>query len=353
MPSCTIRENRLWKKLQSPDYNYVFEKKTGLFLRWGATAKEDPDWSPFGPEIADIEVSTVCHQGCAFCYKSNRQAGHNMSLETFRRVLAALPKTVTQIAFGIGDIDANPDLWDIFRHTRECGVVPNVTINGARMRAADHQNLAELCGAVAVSRYDNTNICYNAVEQLCRHGLQQVNIHQLLCEETYESCLELLDEVKTDPRLARLRAVVFLALKPEGRGVSRTPLRDAVRYKTLVQTALDKGVGIGFDSCSAPLFLKAVEGAENYDWYETLAEPCESTLFSVYIDVHGKMYPCSFLASGFEGINVVAANDFVQDVWMREQTVKWREELLATSCGGLVEGCRQCPAFDIYPEAEK
>jgi len=147
------------RTLQSPRYNYLFRKSDGFFARWGETKQHDPEYSPFGPEIADIEISTVCHgvgcKPCSFCYKSNTARGHNMRLDTFKRVFTALPPTVTQIAFGIGDIDANPDLWAILRHCREYDVVPNITINGDRMTDEHYQRLASLCGAVAVSHYND------------------------------------------------------------------------------------------------------------------------------------------------------------------------------------------------------
>ena len=90
-------------------YNYNFDKKTGFFQRWGNTPEEDPTHSPIGPEIADIEISTVCNGvdgigPCKFCYKSNTGRGDNMTFETFEKLFAKLKPTVMQIAFGIGDI---------------------------------------------------------------------------------------------------------------------------------------------------------------------------------------------------------------------------------------------------------
>ena len=82
-----VIENESIKYLKSSDYNYAFNKKTGIFIRYGKTVDDDPDWSEFGPEIADIEISTICHQGCEFCYKSNTPFGENMDLETFKKVL--------------------------------------------------------------------------------------------------------------------------------------------------------------------------------------------------------------------------------------------------------------------------
>ena len=99
--------------------------------------------SVFGPEIADIEISTICHGippvgmdkpvPCKFCYKSNSGRGENMSLDTFKQIFHKFPRSLTQIAFGIGDIDSNPDLWNIMRYCRDNNyqfIVPNVTVNG-------------------------------------------------------------------------------------------------------------------------------------------------------------------------------------------------------------------------------
>lgn len=84
--SFTIRENARYKLLASEGYNYRFDKKTGLFVRWGKTIDDDPVMAP-GPEIMDLEISTVCHgpgKPCRFCYKANGPKGERMSFETFK-----------------------------------------------------------------------------------------------------------------------------------------------------------------------------------------------------------------------------------------------------------------------------
>jgi len=55
------------KNVRSLNYNYTFRYEDGYFARWGKTLVDDPDMSPFGPEILDIEISTICSQGCKFC----------------------------------------------------------------------------------------------------------------------------------------------------------------------------------------------------------------------------------------------------------------------------------------------
>lgn len=63
-----IIENDVVKKFTSQDYNYAFNKKTGFFVRFGKTVNDDPLFSKFGPEIADIEISSICNKGCNYCF---------------------------------------------------------------------------------------------------------------------------------------------------------------------------------------------------------------------------------------------------------------------------------------------
>lgn len=342
------------KKLRvtkSKDYNWVFNPEDGFFARWGKTKEDDPDFSPFGPEIIDCEVSTICHQGCSFCYKTNTGIGTNMSLETFQAMFAKFPKNLTQIAFGIGSIDANPDLFDIMWHCRDNRVIPNITINGARMTFGLYHALARVCGAVAVSNYGKDQ-CYNTVSALAEARsiegatLQQVNIHQLLSANTLDQCMDLLKDVKEDPRLEGLNAVVFLLMKPKGGRNNHQQLRDMEQYKALIDYAMDNNIPIGFDSCSAPSFLRAVTDRDNYKSLEQCVEPCESTCFSLYIDVNGDAWPCSFCEGlqGYKPISVLNSENFLRDVWQNPEFLQFREKLIASD---RAEGCRSCPAFDL------
>lgn len=350
------------KILTSPNYNYYFNKNSGFFARWGKNKDDDPDYSPYGPEIADIEISTICHgvnnAPCHFCYKSNVGFGHNMSLETFKEIFHKFPKTLTQIAFGIGDIDANPDLWDILSYCRNNDynqVVPNITINGSRLTMAAVDHLQALCGAVAVSRYSPPGICYDAVQRLTGAGMRQVNIHQMISEETYDSCIQALYDIKEDVRLQKLNAIVFLGLKPCGRGKNQGPVRDVQKWVKLVNLAMELEIPFGFDSCSAPKFLAAIHPDNNdkfdinkYSEYYQYAEPCESMLFSIYVNADGIVTPCSFMEKHIEGIDLKKVTDFNKEVWNSSSMIHWRSILLDTANNGLVQGVRQCPHYDIY-----
>jgi len=326
------------KSVISPNYNFVFNKINGSFSRWGATFDDDPECAP-SPEIADIEISTICNHGCKFCYKSNTCDGTYMNLHTFKTVFSKLPNTITQVAFGIGDIDGNPDLYPIMQHCRDNEVVPNITINGSRMITPDYDKLSALCGAVAVSLYDY-DTCRNAIVELGKRGLHQINIHCLLSEETFDKCMNIAYKAHSDPLLKRyLNAVVFLWLKPKGNRNSLHAVSEA-HYKELMNVLKSNNVKFGFDSCSAPKVMALMpEHAESI-------EPCESTLFSMYINVDGEAYPCSFSENecGYTGIDMLNINDFNTDVWNSEQFNRFRSSVIGNKDKN---GCRNCPLFNL------
>jgi MoaA/NifB/PqqE/SkfB family radical SAM enzyme len=344
-----------YKRISVQGYNRVFDTSTGFTARWGNSKDENPVMCPLGPEIADIEISTICHGigktmetrvPCSWCYKSNTGTGENMSFETFSGVLSKM-KNLDQVALGIGDIDGNPDLWRIMQLSRDHGVIPNVTVNGMGIDQETAQRLAKLCGAVAVSHYGD-DLCFNAVNALSEAGLKQVNIHKLLSKETLASCFRLIDQVKTDSRLKGLKAIVFLMLKPKGDRNKLHGIDSLEEYRALLDYACKKGVGVGMDSCSAPMALKSLPAA-----FADSVEPCESGLFSIYVNVKGEIFPCSFTEGtpGWEtGINVLAVSDFRAEVWYSPRLVAWRSNLIKSADGCVCDkkaDCRVCPVYNI------
>ena len=202
--------------------------------------------------------------------------------------------------------------------------------------------IAKFAGACAVSVYDNKDVCYDTVKKLTDRGMTQVNLHWAYHSRNYTKITELVEDIKNDPRLAKLNAIVFLALKQKGRGIGFTPL-PFHKFKEMVEFVMESGISYGFDSCSCTNFLKAIKDHPNYEQFLMLSEPCESSVMSSYIDVHGKYYPCSFAPQEHEdweeGLDVAICNDFLQDIWNHEKSVKFRENLL--NCG------RSCPVYNI------
>ena len=358
-----VDESGDYKRLSSPNANYIFNKKDGMTLSWGKTLKEDPECFP-GPVIADIEVTVGClglkgdgKSICPFCYKSNTANNVKyMTFETFKKLFDVLPKTLTQIAFGAdATLQLNPDLWKIMEYSRENGVIPNITLaNVINDETAD--NLAKYCGAVAISRYNIPDICYDSVKKLTDRGMKQVNIHYMISKETLKGAYETIDSAVNDERLKGLNAIVFLSLKTKGRGEKGyTPLTQK-EFTDLVMYAKTKKVGVGFDSCSSLKAFNAYKGTDAETEVSRLIEPCESSLLSLYINVEGKYFPCSF-TEGYknesidwsEGLDVLAckdAEDFLDKIWNNEKTNNFRKRLLESRKENEFS-CRTCPLYNI------
>lgn len=341
------------RSCRTKEYNWDFDTETGYFQRWGKVREDDPSYSPYGPEILDMEISTTCHGTndgpCSFCYKGNAPNGKQMSVEQFQTILAKIPRNLTQIAFGIGDLDGHPDLEKILGITKREGITPNITINGFRTSCNSIKMVAIQCGSIAVSRYDR-DICYDTVHRLTVMGAQQVNIHQVVSPNTIQECLNLIEDAKSDTRLKNLNAVVFLMMKPKGRAVQASPVA-MEQFKLIVDKALRLEIPFGFDSCSAPSFLKAIEGHERFEEFTRFIEPCEAFLFSSYCNVDGEFFPCSFCEgeTGWEtGLPVTGETDFLPDIWNHERMIEWRSRLTNSSkaCSCSVSSvCRSCPVF--------
>ena len=348
------------KIVMAKGYRHFFDRTTGFSARWGNTKTENPIYSPLGPEILDMEISTICNLNCKACYKSNTAQGTNMSFDTAKDILGKFGSSLCQVAYGIGSVKGNPDLWKILEHTRSLNIVPNITINGHDIDDDEITQLAMVCGAVSVSHYDDDD-CYGTVARLTEAKkakgatLRQVNIHQLLAAEKVDECYDVIRAIKADLRLKDAGSVVLMSLKPKGKRNTLTPLNDLDKFRGLFKTAVDSGVSIGMDSCAAPQAFKAIEALGMMEAGPSV-ESCESFgLFSSYIDVNGVYFPCSF-AAGIgewkEGISVLDAKDFTKDVWYHPRVVAGREKALSLSKGcdcQFRSECRPCPLFDITP----
>ncbi len=337
-----IIDSKNKKVVKSKNYNYVFDKVSGKFARWGEKMEDDPQYAPF-PEILDIEITKSCNgipdengieSPCKFCYKANVPGRESMSFETFKEILDKFDIEVdgkkvnplNQIALGSDATGlVNPDLFKMMEYTRSKGVIPNITLANISDEVAE--KLVKLCGAVAVSRYKNKNICYDSVKKLTDRGMTQINIHQLVSAETIDDANQTIEDRLTDPRLAKLNAIVFLSVKRKGRGIGFNPVAFD-KYKELVHHALKAGIGFGMDSCSAHKFLKAIQDEPNYKQMEQMVEPCEAACFSSYINTFGEYFGCSFGEKKGQGVDVLKSKNFAE-VWSHQYTKDFREKLLA------------------------
>jgi hypothetical protein len=206
---------------------------------------------------------------------------------------------------------------------------------------------------VAVSAYQaDKTVCYDTVEMLRSRGMRQVNIHLLVAAESMGFVREILDDRKSDKRLKDLNAIVFLGVKPKGRAKGAFHPASVEDYREIVGRCLASGVGFGFDSCSAVAFEHVIQGLDIPEKQKRgmamMAEPCESALFSFYVNVKGEAWFCSFAESepDVEPVSVLAASDFIEDVWYAPQTVAFRRRVI--ECRNERRACHvhevACPA---------
>jgi sulfatase maturation enzyme AslB (radical SAM superfamily) len=352
----TLLDGDAMKLFVSSEYNYSFNKKNGYFEKWGSNRSEDPDTSPF-PEILDIELSTssTCSSNCNYCYKNNgnkEQQNKNMTLEVYKNLLDKFliygdASFVTQIAFGICDINTNPDFFPIMEYTKSKGIIPNYTTNGNQVTEEIAKKTKELCGAVAVSIHSKNS--YDAIKKYVDAGIKQVNIHFMLAEETFIEAYKLLHDILNDSKLKGINALVFLQCKEKGKakGIYHS-IKDLDKFKLLIADCEKSGINYGMDSCSASNYLKITNG-KNKDYVEC----CESTISSFYINVDGIGFPCSFAegeSNWDSGIDVLNCDDFVNDVWHNDKVEEFRSRNISSTdlCNcNLKNLCRKCTLFQV------
>ncbi len=338
------------KSFRSEDYNWDFNMSNGLFKRWGRTLDEDPSWSPYGPEIADMEISygAGCSIKCPWCYKGNETgtAPFNTSLEKFVSIFEKFPKYdgefyVNQVALGLTSVAQSPDLFPICEYLRKNNVIPNATINGADPLTDDEiKKLVTLMGAMAISVANfNYEKSLNLIQRLIKAGAKQLNIHYVLHKKSLDFAYKLLDAMSSDSRLNGLNAIVFLSLKPKNRGEQMEPISND-EYSSLIQYCLDKNIRFGSDSCGAGKLLRSLT-PEQYEKIYPYVEPCEATKQSFYCDAEGYYFPCSFMANEDgdwkDGINVLEINDFMKDLWNSDVTRNFRNKV--DKCNSCCGGC--------------
>lgn len=344
-----IMDGKIVKICMGEDYNFVFDKINGQHKKWGKTYNNDPEFSPVGPEILDLEISiNGCPNKCKFCYKNNtNDAPTNMSFNTFKKIIDGFPKTLTQIAFGITGVQTNPDFIRMMEYCRSIGVIPNFTLSGIDLTDELAVKISKLVGALAVSAYQtNKNVCYDTVKKFVDLGIKQTNIHLLVSKEGIDFVYEVLNDRLNDPRLANMGSIVFLGVKPKGRAKDGYHSLPSSEYKELIEFCFAHNLSVGFDSCSAPKFESAVKSMDISEERKkeliACSESCESGLLSSYINCKGEYWHCSFTEneSNMKCVNVLNYENFL-DVWYSDVVAEFRKNSIAS----MKDGCRYCNVF--------
>jgi len=241
----------------------------------------------------------------------------------------------------------------MMKYSRENGIVPNYTCNGFGITDEIAKNTASMCGAVAISIVDKES-SYNAIKKFTDAGMDQVNIHYMLSNETYDKAFEIIKDISTDSRLEKFNAIVFLAYKPKGGNKDAfSTIKDVEKYKKLVKYCEEKKVNYGMDSCSAGMYLATIQDRENKKELSQVIESCESSIFSGYINWKGEYFHCSFSeGEGIwkEGLDVLNCENFTRDIWNNEKTLKVRQALINSTKSNPYKDCGDCRLCLTFPE---
>ena len=113
-----------------------------------------------------------------------------------------------------------------------------------------------------------------------------------------------------------------------------------------LKAAEKMNVSLGFDSCSCHTYLNTIKNKEEYNKLAMFAEPCESTLFSIYVNSYCEVFPCSFCESEnrngnnwIKGISLLEITDFQKEVWNLPRIKEFRQNLLKNG--------RKCPMYNL------
>lgn len=331
----TIKDNIKFFNAPDNSYHYSFNMNNGYFKRWGKSYNDNPTYSPFGPEILDLEITSgYCPQNCNFCYKSNNQSNQlqNMDFTLFKSIFHKMPNTLTQIAFGITTLSANPDFFNMMNYSKQHGIVPNFTMTGSDITTQYANQIAATAGSVAISVHQNKDVAYNAVNMLTNLNMNQINLHLVLSNQTLHSVNQILNDIKINPKLKKLNAIVFLSLKQKGQAIinNHQPISNT-EFNNIINLCKKLNINYGMDSCSA-------KKLSNNQLNNIYIEPCESSLFSAYINCKGDFTPCSFAEHITNPLNINNYNNFLQ-IWNHPLTINWRNNLIKNN--------RNCPLYNI------
>lgn len=333
-------------------YNCFFSKTTGLNIRFGKEVEEDVEYCELGPEIADIEIVTgscpkVNSENCRWCYKNNTSApGKVMTLEDFQEVISRFPINLTQVALGITGVKSNPYLKDILIYLRKLGIIGNLTLTGADLDDEMADVLCEYCGACAVSCYDKAKeLCYSTIKRLHDNAKEKfnrdihLNMHIVIADFSMDHIMDVLNDIKNG-KVPGLKSVVMLHAKPVGRAKNLDCSLSKENLTKVIKFCLDNNISFGFDSCNGHNVQDILMEIGKPELCSSI-EPCESGRMSIYVNVEGKITPCSFVEHVYENsaIDLLNSDAMVKDVWMTDKMLNAFRN--CTKCS------KSCPIYSL------
>jgi len=273
--------------------NYENNKRVALRL------SETPDMEliPEHPELVDIKLTDVCHIGCKWCYQDSTSESKHGDLETIKTVIQSLNPSVTEVAFGGGDVLQHPDIVEILEFSRKRNLTSsNITMNWQSiMRYPDKvQAVMPLLDAIGVSIVGKGQIkqvveklkelnCYESA-RICFHVIPDLYNKDLL--------LKILDELK---RHSPESDILFLGYKTNGRGKNVTPVH-VDHMKEIVDYIIKHQLSLQCDTKFIKDYMDVIEQVSSKLTYDI-----QEGEYSMNIDCVESFYSQSSYNLAFKG----------------------------------------------------
>ena len=92
-----VSANIIFHRFPDQHYITIFNSETGLFVRLEEPGYDLPSWSPKGPELLDISITSWCDRDCPRCYRNASTSGKHMPVEQYRKIMEQAEEEIIEL----------------------------------------------------------------------------------------------------------------------------------------------------------------------------------------------------------------------------------------------------------------
>jgi len=329
------------------DRNYMRELGLGETVAWSSGDERVGRLS--APTEVHFAITNKCSVGCPHCYMgAGKQDEGELDTVSLKRALDILAEMkVFHIALGGGEAMERSDLFEIAEYARTKGLVPNLTVSGAKI-TADVAKKMKVFGQVNVSLDgvgDNYGVFRNknmfdmadiALGFLIEAGVP-TGINCVIGCNNFDGIAELFEYAAGK----KLNEIEFLRLKPSGRGMEkyaneRTTYEQNISLTPmLAELSAQYGITAKIDCSFIPMLCCHNPPVEMLEAMATYG--CEAGNVLLGIRSNGAVSGCSFLKSS--GLSVFDLHSGLNQEGHFEKITSWVQKS--------PQPCRSCRYLDI------
>lgn len=211
------------------------------------------------PETVDVCITQRCGFGCSFCYQDSTADRDHAPMELIEAILEAFTPKPYQIAYGGGSPTTHPQFCEILKMTREAGIIPNYTTEGAVFTKAVVEATNAYCGGVSITYHSWKGEEWFAKQYKKFHDVihTKKNIHLIFDKDVAKNLSFLISLQDT---IGEPLSIILLAYYEDvGRGdPALLPSRRTmdIDFPVAAKTAIEKGMSIAFSEGLLPYFLQ-------------------------------------------------------------------------------------------------